>query len=1715
MMNMPKKKKPVFQLAPTCVAVLLALGIQTIQANPLGGTVVNGSANYNVSGTTLTVTNTPGTIINWQSFNIQQNEITRFAQQSASSAVLNRVITNNPSQILGTLQSNGRVFLINPNGILFGQGVTVDVAGLVATTLNLSNADFLAGSHHYTQVPGAANLSNAGQLNAQQGGEIYLIAPNVENTGIINAPNGDILLAAGHEVQLTNSLDPNLRANIIAPAGDATNVGQLVASAGRLGLFGAIVKNGGTVNADSATLQGGKIVFRASQNVTLDAGSKVSASAGTVTTSANEAVLSIGDISANAGGSVLIRADRIMQTGILSATQGGNIELLAQNGIVQTSCATLDVSNANGAGGSIVVDSGRGRLFTSANLASTGASGGTIHLLGNDIYLANSRLDASGLQSGGEVLIGGDAHGANPIISNAKSTFVNSTTSIKADALTSGNGGRVIIWADVDTQYFGTLTAKGGSLAGNGGFAEVSGKNTLSFGGFADLSATSGLNGQLLLDPRNVTIGIPTSYSSFQLYDPHPFEGNMFGRNVTVLSNDNIVVAVPEDDLVALNSGAVYLFDGATGALISALTGSSPGDYVGGAVTELNNGNFVVLSSAWDNGAVVDAGAVTWGSGVAGVSGAVSSANSLVGSTANDMLGVGSPGQAVFEVGNGNYLVNSPFWNDGANGHVGAVTWGNGMTGVRGVVSASNSLVGSSLGGIGDQGIKVLSNGNYLVRSPWFNGDGAATWVGAVTWGDGAYGTTGIVSSSNSILGSTSLDMLGFHTITELANGNYVISCPDCDVGASVDAGAVIWGSGAAGVAGVVSYVNSLVGSSSNDVIGSGRVIALPNGNYVVGSPLWDNGTVVNAGAVTWGNGATGVTGAVSAANSLVGSTAYDRISFDTYFKGITVLSNSNYLVRSFDWDNGSNINAGAVTWGSGTNGVTGTISASNSLVGSKSNDNVGSGQFEIVTLSNGNYVVSSPNWDNGSVVDAGAVTWGDGTSGVVGEISASNSLVGSSAADNVGSYNRLYKLSNGNYVVISPLWDNGSVVDAGAVTWGNGMTGVVGVVSASNSLVGSSAYDQIGEPGAYMSYNRITELANGNFVVISPYWDNGSAIDAGAVTWGNGSTGVTGEITAANSLVGDKAADMVGVSGVTALHNGNYVVSSFKWDNGSAVDAGAVTWGNGTFGVAGVVSASNSLVGSSSLDFMSTVYVLSNGNYVVRSPYWDSGSIVDAGAATWGSGLTGVTGAISASNSLVGSQAGDQIGLNFVYELSNGNYIVNSANWDNGAAINAGAVTWGDGQVGVVGEVSALNSLVGSSAGDTIGSGIGILRNGDYIVASSWWDNGALVDAGAITMANGMGGTVGAISPISSFVGKNADDMQAAYMLARTSNKVISSNARISNFTGRIDVVDFSSPQSSAGAAWQYSDYLGRDITISPTSITAITNTGTSVQIQASSDVNVNAPINTLNGTLGDSNIGGSLTLQAGRSIFVNANITTDDADLNLIANDKLSNGVIDADRLAGVAQIVIGSGVTIDAGGGNVSIRLLDGLGGSGTQSSIGDFTLNNGSTIKAYSADIGSSGLINVNGSINLSSGSGLITNPGTTGGGTIGGGTIGSCYANHTSAVDCAGVDNTVNEQVTNRGNIGHFVGQLNAVAVSTFMPMPEWNNLELWQRENSGALVNSVPANATFNLAQTLRFEFSHANMSRLDDLEVSVEPTTGKISFSSRMPQPPTGDDDN
>ncbi|WP_291351517.1 filamentous hemagglutinin N-terminal domain-containing protein [Acidovorax sp. 16-64-162] len=155
-----------FSLKILAVSLMMACGAG-VHAQPVGGVVSAGSATIGGAPGNMTITQTtPNVAINWQSFGVRAGESVQFVQPGSSSVALNRVIGSDPSNILGSLTANGKVFLVNPNGILFGAGASVNVGGLVASTLAISDADFMANNYKFSGA-GAGSVLNQGTINAR------------------------------------------------------------------------------------------------------------------------------------------------------------------------------------------------------------------------------------------------------------------------------------------------------------------------------------------------------------------------------------------------------------------------------------------------------------------------------------------------------------------------------------------------------------------------------------------------------------------------------------------------------------------------------------------------------------------------------------------------------------------------------------------------------------------------------------------------------------------------------------------------------------------------------------------------------------------------------------------------------------------------------------------------------------------------------------------------------------------------------------------------------------------------------------------------------------------------------------------------------------------------------------------------------------------------------------------------------------------------------------------------------------------------------------------------------------------------------------------------------------------------------------------------------------------------------------------------------------
>ncbi|MSQ52839.1 MAG: filamentous hemagglutinin N-terminal domain-containing protein, partial [Betaproteobacteria bacterium] len=620
---MVERKNSLWQPRQKALVALVAacFALPEVHANPVGPQVVNGQASIAANGSTLSVMNTPGAVINWQGFSIQTNETTKFIQQSAASSVLNRVVTADPSVILGALQSNGRVFLINPAGILVGAGARIDVGAFVGSTLNLSNADFIAGRHNFQAQPGAGNVINKGNITTPVGGYVYLVGPNVANEGLIRTPQGETILAAGNSVRLIDTGSPGVSVEITASNNKAENLGSIIAESGRVGIVGAVVRNKGVISANQL-VKGvdGKIFLRATKTATVEQGSRISADGdrggkievsaqqGEVRVETNSSITAIGSTGAGGtinlqsaqgnvtvepgavvnasgvsggtvglsaaqgqlqvGGTIAASGQRLGQAQasrtplvvaniartpampsvdetetVLLATinedapgagisgQGGSVQLVgflvnaptalidvagdaggrigvnARGDLVIGDGAKLDASG--GKGGQVYIESAEGKTLVSGNIFANGDrdEGGKVRLLGEKVALfGRGRIDVSGRTGGGEVLVGGDYQGKNDDIRNATQTYVGAETEIYADAIEEGRGGKVIIWSDNSTRYYGTISARGGEMAGDGGFVEISGKNSLVMKGGVDLSAPHGNVGTLLLDPKTIVI---------------------------------------------------------------------------------------------------------------------------------------------------------------------------------------------------------------------------------------------------------------------------------------------------------------------------------------------------------------------------------------------------------------------------------------------------------------------------------------------------------------------------------------------------------------------------------------------------------------------------------------------------------------------------------------------------------------------------------------------------------------------------------------------------------------------------------------------------------------------------------------------------------------------------------------------------------------------------------------------------------------------------------------------------------------------------------------------------------------------------------------------------------------------------------------------------------------------------------------------------------
>ncbi|MBK7015264.1 MAG: filamentous hemagglutinin N-terminal domain-containing protein [Sulfuritalea sp.] len=469
-------------------------------ALPTGGQTVAGQVEIATVGSRMDVTQSSNSaIVNWDSFNIGSQAQVNFVQPSASAVILNRVLGGSGSMILGQMTANGNVFLVDPAGVIFAPGARVDVGGLVASSLGISDGNFLAAKYQFEGVGAGGAVENHGSINVANGGFVALIAPQVANKGTISAANGSIGMAAGEAVNLDFDHDGLLsfQVNFAAAAARVDNRGLIVADGGRVvmsaqakdALLSTVLSNDGIVRARSVESRNGEIWL--------------------------------------GGGS---------------------------SGVVSVS-GTLDASGT-----------------------AAGQRGGTVKVLGDKVGLfEQAKVDVSGVGGGGTALVGGNWQGKGPE-QNANVTYVGKDVTIIADAVGSGDGGKVVVWADGTTRFAGYVAARGGLAGGNGGTVEISGHEQLVSRGSLDLSAPNGKAGSVLFDPKNIIVANAGAdpIATNDAFAENPTADATFDADlITALTNSGTAVTLQANNDITVNEAITSNNAGGNGGALTLHAGRS------------------------------------------------------------------------------------------------------------------------------------------------------------------------------------------------------------------------------------------------------------------------------------------------------------------------------------------------------------------------------------------------------------------------------------------------------------------------------------------------------------------------------------------------------------------------------------------------------------------------------------------------------------------------------------------------------------------------------------------------------------------------------------------------------------------------------------------------------------------------------------------------------------------------------------------------------------------------------------------------------------------------------------------------------------------------------------------------------------------------------------------------------------------------------------
>ena len=414
-------------------------------ALPTNPNVVSGAASITQNANKLVITqSTDKLITNWNNFSIGKDASVQFVQPSASSSALNRVNGSDPSYIYGSLSANGKVILINQNGVMFSNGSRVDASNIIASTLSMSDSNFLSDKFVFEKNGVAGVINNAGELRAYSGGAVAVIAPQITNSGNISADAGSVALLAGEKVTLVINGNRLVKytidqgaLNALVDNGGAIRAteGLVILSAKALDTISkSVVNNSGVIEAKGITQVGGKII--------LDADGGAATTSGVIDASSDT---NQGGQVQITGQDVLVKSDaKILATGL---TGGGTVLM---GGSWQNSDKSIPQSiNTTIESGAVV------------NASATGNGDGGTVVAWSAVANASSLTDVSGTLIANSGVNGGNG---GRVETSGHVLTIGDSICVSAKSLTGGKSGEWLLDPyDINI----TATASGGTFAAN------------------------------------------------------------------------------------------------------------------------------------------------------------------------------------------------------------------------------------------------------------------------------------------------------------------------------------------------------------------------------------------------------------------------------------------------------------------------------------------------------------------------------------------------------------------------------------------------------------------------------------------------------------------------------------------------------------------------------------------------------------------------------------------------------------------------------------------------------------------------------------------------------------------------------------------------------------------------------------------------------------------------------------------------------------------------------------------------------------------------------------------------------------------------------------------------------------------------------------------------------------------------------------------------